>query len=149
MGRFTLISKAFTEGKLIPVKYTCDGEDISPPLMWQGAPEGVVCFAIDMFDPDAPGGGWVHWVMYNIPRTVMSIDEGTVPPGSKEGLNDFGRSGYGGPCPPPGKPHRYVFSIYALDANLGEVQRLEDLKKSMSGHILAEAKLTGLYQRGL
>lgn len=147
MGNFTLTSKAFVEGQSIPVKYTCDGEDISPPLMWQGAPEGAVCFAVDMFDPDA-SGGWVHWVVYNIPGDVVVIGEGAVPQGSREGMNDFGRRGYGGPCPPPGRAHRYVFSIYALDAALGEVQGLEDLKRSMRGHILAEAKLTGLYQRG-
>ena len=148
MGNLTLTSKAFAEGQSIPVKYTCDGEDISPPLMWQDAPEDTVCFAIDMFDPDAPGRGWVHWVMYNIPESVLSIDEGVVPQGCREGVNDFGKRGYGGPCPPPGGPHRYVFSIYALDLSLGEVQGLDDLKRSIRGHILAESKLTGLYQRG-
>jgi len=147
MENFKLTSKAFAEGKPIPAKYTCQGQDVSPPLAWQGTLVGVKYFAIEMFDPDAPGKGWVHWVLYNIPGNVTSIEEGKVPQGSREGGNDFGKRKYGGPCPPPGYPHRYVFTIYALDTALGEIKTLDDLKRNIRGHILAEAKLTGTYQR--
>ncbi|MEM2955715.1 MAG: YbhB/YbcL family Raf kinase inhibitor-like protein, partial [Nitrososphaerales archaeon] len=96
---------------------------------------------------DAPGGGFVHWVLYKIPGNVRAIEEGKIPEGSKEGMNDFGKRRYGGPCPPRGPPHRYIFTIYALDKTLGEIETLDDLKREIKGHVLAEAKLTGLYQR--
>jgi hypothetical protein len=147
MVKFTLTSKAFPEGQFIPVRCTCQGQDVSPPLEWQGVPEGTKEFALECFDPDAPGGGFVHWVLYKIPGSVRAIEEGKIPKGSKEGANDFGKRGYGGPCPPRGPPHRYVFTIYALDKTLGEIETLDDLKREIRGHVLAEAKLTGLYQR--
>ncbi|MGQ9719471.1 MAG: YbhB/YbcL family Raf kinase inhibitor-like protein, partial [Nitrososphaerales archaeon] len=135
------------EAQFIPVKYTCQGQDVSPPLEWQGVLEGTKEFAIECFDPDAPGGGFVHWVLYNIPGNISAIEEGKIPKGSREGMNDFGRNNYGGPCPPRGRPHRYVFTIYALDKALGEIYTLDDLKRELKGHVLAEARLTGLYQR--
>ncbi len=147
MVKLTLTSKAFAEGQFISVKYTCQGQGISPPLEWQGAPEGTKEFAIDCFDPDASGGGFVHWVLYNIPGNIKSIEEGKIPKGSREGMNDYGKYKYGSPCPPRGPPHRYVFTVYALDKSLGEIQTLDDLKREIRGHVLAEGKLTGLYQR--
>jgi len=147
MVKLTLTSKAFAEGQFIPVKYTCQGQDISPPLEWQGVPEGTKEFAIELFDPDAPGGGFVHWVLYNIPGNVKALEEGKIPKGSREGMNDYGRRNYGSPWPPRGPPHRYVFTIYALDKALRDIQTLDDLKREIKGHVLAEAKLTGLFQR--
>src|SRR3989304_2756237 len=115
-----LTSSAFTDGSPIPARHTCDGPDVSPMLKWSGAPAGTKSFALICDDPDAPAGTWVHWVIYGIPPDTTDLPEGvppdeTLPDGSRQGKNDFGRIGYGGPCPPPGKPHRYYFKIYALD----------------------------------
>lgn len=146
-------SPAFKEGELIPSKYTCDGPDISPPLEWSDAPAGTRSFALISDDPDAPVGTWVHWVIFNIPANVNKLDE-DVPKkdvlsnGARQGRNDFGRIGYGGPCP-PGGTHRYYFKLYALDKELdlkaGSTKR--DLLKAMEGHVLAEAYLMGKYKR--
>jgi len=146
-------SPAFKEGELIPSKYTCDGPDISPPLEWSDAPAGTRSFALISDDPDAPVGTWVHWVIFNIPANVNKLDE-DVPKkdvlsnGARQGRNDFGRFGYGGPCP-PGGTHRYYFKLYALDKELdlkaGSTKR--DLLKAMEGHVLAEAYLMGKYKR--
>ena len=149
----TVTSSAFTEGSMIPSKYTCDGKDISPPLKWKGAPAETKSFAIISDDPDAPMGTWVHWVMWNIPADLNELTE-NVPPdkdlpnGSKQGITDFRRPGYGGPCPPSGT-HRYYFKVYALDTKLDipSVATKADLVKTMSGHILAEGQLMGKYKR--
>ncbi len=111
---------AFAAGRPIPEKYTCDGPDVSPPLAWTNAPAGTKSFALIADDPDAPGGIWVHWVVYNLPPTLTALAENTppspqLPDGAKQGVNDFGQTGYRGPCPPAGRLHRYVFNIYALD----------------------------------
>ena len=146
-------SSAFGEGGVIPSKYTCDGENISPPLSWSGVPSETKSFALINDDPDAPAGTWVHWVIYNIPAAEKELKEG-IPPkenldnGAVQGLNDFGKSGYGGPCP-PGGTHRYYFRIYALDTKLdlqGDITQ-EKLTDAIKGHILAEGQLMGKYSR--
>ena len=149
----TLTSPAFVEGAAIPRKHTCDGADVSPLLSWSGSPEGTVSFALICDDPDAPGRTWVHWVCYDIPATVTGLPE-AVPEhahlgtGGVQGMTDFGRIGYGGPCPPSGT-HRYFFKLYALDASLGlsSGATKQDLVKAMQGHIRAEAGLMGTYRR--
>ena len=149
-----LTSTAFAHNSPIPVKYTCDGEDVSPPLNWTGAPEGTKTIALICDDPDAPMKTWVHWVLYCIPPDTTSLEEGipgkeTLPNGSRHGINDFRRHGYGGPCPPRGKPHRYFFKLYALDTEL-ELKpgaRKKDLLKAMEGHIIGKGELIGTYQR--
>lgn len=148
-----LISSVFIEGETIPVKHTCDGKDVSPPLSWSGAPEGTKSFALICDDPDAPMGTWVHWVIYNIPDIVTSLPEG-VPTNESvmgnvlQGITDFRRIGYGGPCP-PGGTHRYYFKIYALDTvlTLPAGATKSELLKAMEGHILAEGQLMGRYSR--
>jgi Raf kinase inhibitor-like YbhB/YbcL family protein len=151
---FVLESPAFENGGRIPEKYTCAGLDSSPPLRWRGQPPETRSFTIIVEDPDAPGGTFTHWIIYNIPADVNRLDEGIelageLPGGMMQGLNDFGRLGYGGPCPPPGKPHRYVFKVYALDTvlELGPAASKDEVSKLMRGHILAEATLTGIYSR--
>lgn len=149
-----LRSDAFNDGAPIPTKYTCDGVDVSPPLRWSGAPAGTKCFALICDDPDAPRGTWVHWVLYNLPAPITELPEGfsreaVLPNGARQGLTDFKRTGYGGPCPPPGSPHRYHFKLYALDMELKLKPRSSkaDLLAAIDGHVLAEASLTGVYQR--
>lgn len=150
-----LESTAFKAGEKIPVQYTCEGKDLSPALSWSGAPQGIKYWALIMDDPDAPMGTWVHWVFYNIPANVAQLAEGissqeTLSNGAKQGFNDFKKLGYGGPCPPPGKPHRYFFKLYALDAvlELPAKATKAQLVAAMKNHILAETELVGLYQRG-
>ena len=151
---FRLTSPAFRNGEVIPKRYTCEGLDISPPLNWSGYPSETKSFVLIVEDPDAPGGVFTHWIAYNIPADVNELKEGLekvekLPSGIMQGVNDFGRIGYGGPCPPPGKPHRYVFKLYALDVvlDLKPGASKDEVLKAMSGHILAEATLTGLYSR--
>lgn len=146
-------SAAFQEGGRIPPKYTCDGEDISPPLKWSGVPENAKGLALISDDPDAPGGTWVHWVLYNLPPSVQELPEGIppdpkLPNGGLQGTNDFRRIGYGGPCPPSGT-HRYYFKLYALDTalNLDAGATKGELLQAMEGHLLAEGRLMGRYQR--
>ncbi|MFQ5890508.1 MAG: YbhB/YbcL family Raf kinase inhibitor-like protein [Gemmatimonadota bacterium] len=150
----SITSSAFEDGASIPVRYTCDGQDLSPPLSWTGAPEGTVTFALIGDDPDAPVGTWVHWVLYDIPADVAELPEGlpttpTVLQGARQGRNDFRRIGYGGPCPPRGAPHRYFFKLYALDATLTLPDGAEkkDVVRAMEGHILAQGQLVGMYRR--
>jgi len=146
-------SEAFEEGGMIPKKYTCDGEDASPPLSWTGVPEGTEALALICDDPDAPVGTWVHWVIFNIPPDTTGLSE-NIPPervlesGARQGRNDFGNIGYGGPCPPRGT-HRYYFKLYALDkkVDLEPGATKDELLKAMEGHILAEGKLMGRYKR--
>ncbi len=149
-----LTCDTFSEGQPIPTKYTCDGADVSPPLQWSGAPTGTRSFALICDDPDAPMGTWVHWVLYGLPAAASALPEhlptsDTLPDGTKQGLTDFKRVGYGGPCPPPGKPHRYFFKLHALDTELELKPRAtkQQLLKAMQGHVLAEASLMGVYQR--
>ena len=146
-------SQAFDEGAMIPGKYTCDGHDISPSLEWSSVPDGTKTLALICDDPDAPVGTWVHWVLYNLPGNINELSE-NIPPlkvlnnGARQGKNDFGKIGYGGPCPPRGT-HRYYFKIYALDEELdvGPGISKKELLKAMEGHILAEGQLIGRYQR--
>ena len=149
-----LASNAFREGQAIPTKHTCDGADVSPPLTWTDAPAGTKSFALICDDPDAPVGTWVHWVIYGLPAAAKELSENvatsdTLPNGAKQGLNDFRRVGYGGPCPPPGGPHRYFFILYALDTEPSLKPRAtkQELLRVMEGHILAESQLMGTYRR--
>jgi Raf kinase inhibitor-like YbhB/YbcL family protein len=149
-----LVSKAFTQGKRIPALYTGDGRNISPPLEWTGTPEGTAAFALSVEDLDAPGGIWVHWLMYDLPGTMCTLPEAVDPSSivfssAKQGRNDFGNFGYGGPEPPPSAEHRYVFSLLALDActGLDPGADLKDFRKATAGHILASARLMGKYKR--
>ena len=146
-------SLAFENEGMIPAKYTCDGEDISPPLKWNAVPEGTKSISLISDDPDAPMGTWVHWVLFNLPADTKELKENippdeTLPNGAKQGTSDFGRIGYGGPCP-PGGTHRYFFKIYALDVelNLQAGARKRDLLKAMEGHILGQGQLMGKYKR--
>lgn len=141
-------SSAFSEGESIPEKYTCDGQNISPPLKWNGVPEKTKSIALICEDPDAPSGIFTHWVLYDLPGTTTELVEGSSGQG-KEGVNGFGKNGYGGPCPPPGGAHRYFFRVYALDTeSLGNTGSLkEDLTTAMQGHILAQGQLMGRYKR--
>ena len=149
-----LSSAAFREGQRIPVEYTCDGANVSPPLQWTDAPAGTKSFALICEDPDAPSGTWVHWVLYNLPPTTCELHQHLptselLSEGAKQGRTDFHRVGYGGPCPPPGKPHHYTFTVYALDAELPLAEGLNkaDLLKAMEGHIVAQGSLVAIYER--
>jgi len=141
----SVTSSSFGSSQSIPKKYTCDGEDVNPPLSVVGVPEEAKGLVLVVDDPDAPMGTWVHWVVWNIPPTD-SIEENTVP--GVEGLNDFGKHSYGGPCPPSGT-HRYFFKFYALDTNLSlpSNSRKKDVENAMKGHVLAKGELVGLYSR--
>jgi Raf kinase inhibitor-like YbhB/YbcL family protein len=148
-----VISPAFEEGGMIPSKYTVDGQDISPPLKWEGVPDGTKSISLISDDPDAPVGTWVHWLMWNIPPEAMELAENVppdvdLPDGSRQGITDFRRPGYGGPAPPSGT-HRYYFKIYALDIKLDlpSSSTNADLLKAMEGHILAQGQLMGKYKR--
>jgi len=150
----TLSSPAFNEGEGIPPKYTCQGEDISPRLNWDGAPEGTQSLALVMDDPDAPGSVFTHWVIFNLPTGTPGLAEAVPalpqrPDGALQGKNDFGRTGYGGPCPPPGRPHRYRFTLYALNKTLDleAGASKEQVLNAAGGHTLAQCRLTGTYQR--
>jgi Raf kinase inhibitor-like YbhB/YbcL family protein len=149
-----LTSTAFQEGATIPEQYTADGHNVSPPLKWQNPPAGTRSLALICEDPDAPRGTFTHWVAFNLPAESRELPEGippeaTLPIGLAQGTNDFGRAGYGGPKPPPGKPHRYVFKLYALDRPL-DMQpgaTKAQLLAAMKGHVLGEAQLQGTYAR--
>ncbi len=150
---FALTSPKFSYGRPIPKEYTCDSKDISPPLVWKDPPVGTRSFALIMDDPDAPIGTWVHWVLYDIPADVRSLEEAvpgesTLPDGSRNGKNSWRRLGYGGPCPPRGT-HRYFFRLYALDATLGLPSGAgkKEVIRAMKGHILGTAELMGTYSR--
>lgn len=153
----TITSSAFAPDAGIPAVYTCEGKDISPPLAWSGAPAGTKSFALIVDDPDAPDPAapkmtWVHWVLYDIPPTASGLPEAVqasaLPSGTREGLNDWGRTGYGGPCPPVGR-HRYHHKLYALDTVLPDLKRPKKaaVEKAMQGHVVAQAVLTGTYQK--
>jgi hypothetical protein len=154
----TIGSAAFEDGAPMATKYTCEGEDISPPLQWEGIPEGTRSLALIMDDPDAPDPAapkmtYVHWVLYNLPPDSNGLPERTrsedLPPGTLEGLNDWQRTGYGGPCPPIGR-HRYFHRLYALDTvldDLGQPTKAQ-LLKAMESHVLAQAQVMGTYKKG-
>lgn len=145
-----LSSSAFTGGGTIPSKYTCDGQNISPPLSWQGEPAKTKSFALIVDDPDAPVGVWDHWLLYNIPATTHQLSENltTLPSGADGGKNSFGKTNYGGPCPPD-REHRYFFKLYALDTklNIASDATKPQLESAMQGHILGTATLIGKYDR--
>jgi Raf kinase inhibitor-like YbhB/YbcL family protein len=154
---FQLTSPAFADGADIPLRYTCEGQDVSPPLTWSGAPAGTKSLALIVDDPDAPDPArprmtWVHWVLYDLPASSTALaeaaDAAKLPPGTKPGLNDWNKLGYGGPCPPTGK-HRYFHKLYALDVLLPSLRRPTKaaLEAAMKGHILGEAHLMGTYQK--
>jgi Raf kinase inhibitor-like YbhB/YbcL family protein len=148
-GNFKLVSPAFQDGKQIPSQYTCDSINISPPLKWSGFPEKTKSFAIVMDDPDAPMGNWVHWVIYNIPATVTSVEEKKAVSqiNAVEGLNSWNEKGYNGPCPTDGT-HQYNFIIYALDRTISPKEGMTntELFEAMKGHILGEARLSGFFR---
>ncbi|HEX4609621.1 MAG TPA: YbhB/YbcL family Raf kinase inhibitor-like protein [Urbifossiella sp.] len=153
----TITSTAFPAGGEIPAGHTCEGADRSPPLAWSGVPDGTAALALVVDDPDAPDPAapkrvWVHWVLYNLPPTAADLPAGAaaagLPAGTRDGKNDWSRTGYGGPCPPVGR-HRYFFKLYALDAalpDLGTPTKAE-LEAAMAGHVLARAELIGTYQK--
>ncbi len=154
---FTLHSPSFAHQGAMPTKHTCQGDDTAPALAWSGAPAATRSFALIVDDPDAPDPRapkttWVHWVLYNLPATAAALPEGAtsanLPPGTREGVNDWGRAGFGGPCPPIGR-HRYFHKLYALDLVLGDLgkPRKADLEKAMHGHVLGEAVLIGTYEK--
>lgn len=147
MGELKLTSPAFENNGRIPAKYTCDGDDVNPPLNIEGIPADAKSLVLIVDDPDAPMGTWDHWIAWNI-QIVSKIDENSIPKGAVQGLNDFKKHDYGGPCPPSGT-HRYMFKLYALDTvlDLDENSKKEDVEKAMKGHILAQTKLVGLYSR--
>jgi len=145
MKELTITSPAFGNNKPIPSKYTCDGDNVNPTLNIEGTPEETKSLVLIVDDPDAPMGTWDHWIVWNIPPT-NKIEENSVP--GTEGLNDFRKHSYGGPCPPSGK-HRYFFKVYALDTklDLDPNSRKKDVEKAMKDHILAKGELVGLYSR--
>ena len=151
---FTISSPAFPSGGAIPKKFTCDGPDVAPALAWAEPPAGTKSFALLVDDPDAPVGNWNHLTMWNLPATARSLDEGfrkdaRLSDGTEQGRNDFEKTGYNGPCPPPGKPHRYYFKLFALDARL-ELKpgsRKKDLEAAIKGHVVAQAEWMGTYGR--
>jgi len=156
-GKMIITSKVFTEGGAIPVKYTADGKDLSPPLSWEGVPGDARSLVLIVDDPDAPDPRaprmtWVHWVLFNIPPDAKGLPEGVkstkLPPGTGEGMNDWHRTGYGGPAPPIGR-HRYIHKLYALDTVLDGLGKPSKAKvvAAMEGHIISEARLTGTYER--
>src|SRR5512142_1927520 len=151
---FSIQTNAFTPGGMIPKNYTCDGSDVSPELTWTNVPAGTQAFALIVDDPDAPAGTWTHWIAWNIPASVTRLTEGTakndtLADGTRQGKNDFKRIGYNGPCPPPGKPHRYFFKVYALGAKLdlkAGASRSE-LESAIKGKVLEQAEVIGKYGR--
>ena len=141
-------SSAFTEGSTIPKKYTCDGENVSPALEWSGIPRGTKSLALIVDDPDAPGSTFVHWVLYDIPAETTGLPEGVTGAGT-QGKSSFGKTGYGGPCPPKGPAHRYFFKLYGLDTTLGLQggATKADVEKAMQGHVLGQGQVMGKYGR--
>ncbi len=151
---FELQSPAFSSAGEIPVRHTCDGQDLSPPLRWSDPPGKTKSFALIVDDPDAPAGTWVHWVLYECPGSLRELPEGvpgrdTVPGIGTQGVNDFRKVGYGGPCPPRGPAHRYFFKLYAVDSDLAlpPGKTKAELLKAMEGHVLGQAELVGRYKR--
>jgi Raf kinase inhibitor-like YbhB/YbcL family protein len=154
LANFAMSSAAFAPGGDIPRQYTCDGDDLSPPLEWDAPPSGAQSLALIADDPDAPNKTWVHWVLYDLPPDLRALPQGlpaqeTLPELGTQGRNDFNKIGYGGPCPPQGKAHRYFFQLYALDVrlDLAPGATKSQVLEAMSGHVLAQAELMGRYGR--
>lgn len=149
-GELTLQSAAFADGETIPERHTCDGEDVSPPLAWDGVPDDAAALALVVTDPDAPDGPFVHWVVAGLDPAADGVDAGTLPAEAVEGTNDFGERAYGGPCPPSGDPaHEYVFTLYAADDPL-PVERgatADEVEAALADRVLASGELTGTYSR--
>lgn len=150
----TVLSTAFHNGGDIPKKFTCDGADVSPQISWKESPPKTASFVLIADDPDAPSGTWTHWIIYDLPAGKSELEENVskadkLPDGSRQGRNDFGKLGYGGPCPPPRKPHHYSFRIYALDAvpQLTPGASKGEVEQAMRGHLLAKGELVGRYGR--
>lgn len=148
MGTLKLSSPAFKHNQMIPTKYTCDGADVNPPLVIENIPPEAKSLALIMDDPDAPAGTWVHWVLWNIDPKMAEIREGSVPSSAQQGMNDFRKHDYGGPCPPSGT-HHYFFKLHVLDTtlNIGPDTTKAALERAMKGHIVAQTELVGLYKR--
>jgi Raf kinase inhibitor-like YbhB/YbcL family protein len=151
---FSISSESFKSGSEIPKKFTCDGADVSPELSWTAPPSGTQSLALIADDPDAPAGTWTHWVVFNLSPTTTHLTEGVnkvdeLPGGARQGRNDFRKIGYNGPCPPPGKPHRYFFKLYALNTTLqlNAGSSKQELEKAMQGHIADKTELMGTYKR--
>jgi len=151
---FAISSKDFQNGSEIPKKFTCDGQDVSPDLSWTDPPEGTKTLALIADDPDAPAGTWTHWVLFDVPANTKNLPEGMskdeqLPNGGRQGRNDFRKIGYNGPCPPPGKPHRYFFKLYAVDSmvNLKPGAAKQELERALEGHAVGKAELMGRYKR--
>ena len=149
-----LSSPAISEGSTVPDQYTCKGADTSPPLNWSDVPQGAKTLTLIVEDPDAPGGTFVHWVVYNLPPDSEGLPAGVprnpvLREGGNQGVNDFGKVGYNGPCPPPGGPHHYRFRLYALDKRLevGNRPKASDVEDSINGHVKATAQTVGLFSR--
>ncbi len=154
MQFFKIVSPAFADSGTIPKVYSCEGRDMSPPLQWEGVPEGTKSFALTCVDPDAPAGDWIHWIVWNIPSAMQGLEAGINPEEQQffsQGTNSWGRSGYGGPCPPRGHGlHRYFFTLYALRVekiNLPPSAQLIDLQQSMKRCELGTAEFMGRYER--
>lgn len=153
MNKMKLSSDAFTNEALIPSEYSCEGEDSSPFLKWDNAPSGTKCFALTCVDPDAPMGDWIHWITWNIPADWKSLPKNISPDDQSQftqGINSWGRTGYGGPCPPVGHgPHRYYFTLYALDKELSldSLAQIDDLLQAIKDHIIEKAEIMGKYER--
>lgn len=153
-GKLEVSTTAFRPGGTIPTQFTCSGENISPALAWSQPPAHTQSFVLIVDDPDAPAGTWVHWVVYNLPASARRLPEGVptgdaVAGGGRQGTNDFHQNSYGGPCPPPGKPHRYFFRLYALDTvlNMRAPVHRKDVDAAMQGHVLAQAETMGTFGR--
>lgn len=149
-----LQAAAFTPGGFIPARFTCAGKDVSPSLTWSDAPDRTQAFALIVEDPDAPAGTWTHWLVYDLPSTAHALSEGLpktaeISGGGRQGMNDFGKIGYGGPCPPPGKPHHYFFRLYALNAplHLNAGASKEQVHEALKSHVEAETELMGRFKR--
>lgn len=152
--KLQITTTAFAEGQPIPRRHAFDDQDISPALQWSGVPPAAKSLALICDDPDAPMGTWVHWVLYDLPPVGTGLAEGVpkspeLPNGAKQGVNDYKKIGYGGPCPPPGKPHRYFFKLYALDTmpDLKPGLTKKELLQAMDGHVIAEGQWMGTYER--
>jgi Raf kinase inhibitor-like YbhB/YbcL family protein len=142
-------SPVIASGGEIPAEFTCEGEDVSPPLHWAGVPEGAAELVLHVRDPDAPGGTFTHWILAGIDPASSGLEQGSVPPGTVEGVNDFGKTGYGGPCPPPGPAHRYVFTLLAVSKPLGlhAGAMIDDVESAAADVTLATAELSATYGR--
>ena len=152
-SKMQIHSSAFTAGDPIPPKYTCSGQNVSPPLSWSGVPQGAKSLVLIVDDPDAPSGAFVHWVVYNLPPETTHLDEAvtnstSIPGGGAQGRNDFGGDGYGGPCPPPGKPHHYRFLLYALNSRISPTPANGPaVEQAIKGHVFAFTDLIGIFGR--